>query len=116
MSISDRFEKWINANPDVYRLFKLFANEARNAGRRHYSADAICHRIRWHVNIEMRATDGAEFKINDHYSSRLARKLIAEHPEFTSFFELRELKSEPEDDWIDRVYAEVNAKIQEAPA
>lgn len=92
-SIQDRFEHWLEANPHVFELFKQFARQARAAGRRRYSADAILHRIRWHVNVEMAPVDGEEWKCNDHYSSRLARKLIEQDASFANFFELRELRS-----------------------
>ncbi len=36
---------------------------------------------------------GEDFKINDHYLSRYARKLMEEHPELDGLFELRELKA-----------------------
>lgn len=92
-SIQERFDAWLDENPVAYELFKQFAEQARRAGRKRYSADAILHRLRWHVNVELRPVDGEEWRCNDHFSSRLARKLIEDDPSFANFFELRELKS-----------------------
>lgn len=89
--IAERFAEFDAANPEVWELFKRFARQARDAGRGRYSADAILHRIRWHVAIETRSNDG--FKINDHFSAMYARKLIAEDRTFAGFFETRVRKS-----------------------
>jgi len=84
------FDQYHAANPLVYELFRKFALMAKAAGHSHYSARAIYHRMRWHVDIETR---GDEFKLNNNYSSRYARLLIREHPEFDGFFETRKLRS-----------------------
>ncbi len=91
--IDERFKAFIEANQHVYILFQRFAGEVRGRGYRRYSADAILHRIRWHLNVDIRPTFDSEFKINDHYSSRLARLLIERDPTYEGFFELRELRA-----------------------
>lgn len=89
--IQAAFETFHLRNPTVYLMFMRFAYEAKRAGRIRYSADAILHRIRWHTSVE---TTGPVYKINDHYSSRYADMLMAEHPiEFKDFFETRARKS-----------------------
>jgi hypothetical protein len=90
-TIQARFEQFDREHPDVYALFKRFAQELRDGGREHYGARAIMERIRWHMATSSQGT--ADFKINDHYAPRYARKLIAECPEFAEFFELRRLKT-----------------------
>lgn len=91
-SISERFEAFDAAHPDVYQLFHKFAGDLRARGRKRYSADAILHRIRWHMATSSAAT-ADEFKINNDYSAYYARKLAAEHEEFRDFFETRKLKA-----------------------
>lgn len=93
LSIQERFEIWIQANPHVFELFRQFALQARAAGRKRYSADAIAHRLRWHINVEMQPVEGEEWRINDHFTSRLARRLVQVDPSFDGFFTLRDLKS-----------------------
>lgn len=48
------------------------------------------------AGMDERATSsqvGPDFKIDNRFTSRYARKLIAEYPEFADFFELRKLKT-----------------------
>jgi hypothetical protein len=92
LTIEERFDVWLKDNPQIYPLFLQFAREVR-ARRRHYSIDAITQRVRWHVNIETRGDDAADFKINDHFRSRLARKLMMENPELADMFELRRIRT-----------------------
>lgn len=93
LSPEERFVAFDAANPDVFTLFRQFADEAKRAGRTRFSADAIIQRIRWFVNVE---TTGDEFKINDNFSAYYARKLIAEDASFRGFFELRTTRTERE--------------------
>jgi hypothetical protein len=86
-----RFEAWLADNPAVWVLFEKFAFEAVGTGRSHYSADAICHRIRWHCDIETRSNDG--FKLNNNHVAFLARRFMRKHPEHADFFRLRERRS-----------------------
>lgn len=88
-SIDARFEAFIRENPRIVDLFERFALEVIRSGRQRYSADAICHRIRWHVAVETR---GDDFKLNDHFPSRLARLFMQKHPQHAGFFETRELR------------------------
>lgn len=90
-TIQEQFEAFHRAHPDVYELFKRFAQELRAAGRPHYGAKAILERVRWHYATSSASAE--EFKINNNYTSRYARLLIAECPEFADFFETRRLTS-----------------------
>lgn len=92
-TIQERFEQFLAQNPHVFALFRRFAEQARQAGKRRYSADALLHRLRWHIDIELQATEGEEFRLNNNYSSRLSRKLVELDPTFEGFFETRKLKA-----------------------
>jgi len=89
-SIEERFQRFHEENPVIYRLFCRFVDELVHAGRKRFSADAVLHRIRWETAIQ---TTDEKFKINDHYSSRYARLWLDENPGHGSFFELRKLRS-----------------------
>lgn len=91
LSIDERFAMFDAANPAVYAAFRRHAETLLNAGRKHYSSDAILHRVRW--DFALQTTGEGGFKINDHFSSRYARKLAAEDPRFAEFFEFRTLRS-----------------------
>jgi hypothetical protein len=89
LSIQERFETFDLAHPEVYAAFLEIAQQLLASGHRHYSSDAIMHVVRFHRDVN-RARDGV-FKINDHYSSRYARKLMATDSRFSGFFSTRAL-------------------------
>lgn len=86
----DRIElaaRWfVEENPHVWALFVRFTFELIRAGREHYSADAVFHRIRWHTAIE---TNDAEFKVNNNHAACFARWFDATYPEHVGFFRMR---------------------------
>lgn len=84
------FAKFHEANPEIYVLFEQFARQAKAAGFKHYGAKSIVERIRWHCQVE---THNGGFKINNNLTSRYARLLAADHPEFKDFFRNRLLRS-----------------------
>ena len=93
-SIQARCERFHRDNPRVYEMFKRFAFEVIQAGYSHYSADAIFHRIRWHVNIETRSAD--DFKLNDHFTAPYSRMFMEDHPAHEGFFRTRRSQTDKE--------------------
>jgi len=87
MISQERFDQYDRANPGIYELFKRFTFRMIRAGRPHYSARAIIHRIRWHTDLRAQGDDG--FKINNDYSPFYARKFEREFPAHEGFFEKR---------------------------
>ena len=81
---SESFEEFNDEHPEVYEGFKRFALKAMGF-RKHYSADAVLHALRWETMIE----SGEEFKINNNWSSFYARKFMKECPSYEGFFRLR---------------------------
>lgn len=88
--IQEKFEEFHAAHPDVYSLFKRFCGELKSAGRTRYGSKSVIERIRWHYAT---TSEGEEFKINNNFTSRYARMLIDEHPEYQNFFELRVIRT-----------------------
>lgn len=76
---------------DVCVLFEQLALRVIAAGFERYSADALLHRIRWEEQVEKGNRD---FKVNNNFTSALARWFIAKHPDKKGFFETRKLKEE----------------------
>lgn len=68
------------------------ARQLKEAGQEHYGAKGILETIRYHRAI--RGPAGDAWKVNNSYSSRLARKAMSEHADLAGFFETRELRSE----------------------
>jgi hypothetical protein len=90
--IQREFEQFHADNPRIYVLIVKYSREVLRVGRLRYSMDAIFERIRWHMYIETKATD--EFKLNDHYTSRYARLVMAQEKDLKGFFELRTLRAD----------------------
>jgi len=90
-TLDERFAEYHARNPLVFKLFERFARTALQSGRTHYSAKAIMERVRWEISIKSQDDQG--FKINNNYTSRYARLLATEYPEFKGFFHMRELRA-----------------------
>jgi hypothetical protein len=84
----ENFEIHHNENPEIYNMFCKFA-EQMVAVKKHYSAKAIFHRMRWETAINENDSD---FKIDDGWISHYARKFLKDYPEHKSFFKSRTLK------------------------
>lgn len=91
-TIAERFDQFHRKNPEVYRLLKRFALEARAAGRRRLGIEVLWGRLRWYTAVE--TTDPTNFKLNDHYTSRYARLLQEQEPGLAGMFETRRLRSD----------------------
>lgn len=90
-SIQVRFEQFNVEHPEVYAYLLNLCYEVRGRGFQRYGIRSLWERVRWHFQVEKQM--GADFKLNDHFHSRYARKLIEDHPELEGFFELRRLSA-----------------------
>lgn len=91
-SIQERFEAFDEANPAVFRMLVELAEQARSSGAKRIGMKCLWEVLRWHIFIATR--DVTAFKLNNIYTSRYARKLLAERPEFEGVIEVRELRAE----------------------
>ena len=80
----EAFEAHHAKHPEIYTRFAHYASRAKRR-KKYYSAKCIFHRVRWETEID----EGGEFKIDDGWISHYARKLMAEFPEFSEFFQTR---------------------------
>jgi nucleoside-diphosphate-sugar epimerase len=85
-----RFAEFDKTHPEVYGLFKYYAEQLLASGRSKGGARAIIERMRWHHST---SSDG-EFKLNNMFIPRYARKLAEEDKRFETFFDFREMKTE----------------------
>ena len=90
-TIQERFEEFHKAHPEVYAYLLALCIELRGKGFKRYGIRSLWERVRWHFQVEKEL--GADFKLNDHFHSRYARKIVQNHPELDGFFELRELRA-----------------------
>ena len=88
----ERYQAWKRfheENPQVYKLFLKFANEAREAGRERFGARMIWERIRWYTQVE---TTGWKFKLNNNHVPYYARLLMLRDRRFDGFFDTRDAR------------------------
>ena len=90
-TIEQRFAAFDREHPRVWQLFERFALELVRAGRRHYSADAVLHRVRWETDAGSNGAD--DFKINNDFAALYSRKWTRLHPEHAKFFRTRERRA-----------------------
>lgn len=91
--IAEDFARFNELHPDVYQAFKRYALQLRGAGRARGSARDVLGRVRWETQVNPSYRNGGAFKVNNNFAAIMARKLMAERPEFDGFFEVRERKS-----------------------
>lgn len=90
-SIDERFAAFHAAHPEVYTALEWMAMRAFREGRSRIGIGALVETFR--SDVTARSTDVREFKINNSFRSRYARKLVADHPELDAMIERRELRS-----------------------
>lgn len=88
-----KFAAWHTMNPHIWILFVNYTFGVIRAGHTRFSSDAVLHRIRWHMNVDVRTKD--DFKINDHYSAYYARCFRAIYPKHADLFEIRVAEENP---------------------
>lgn len=93
-TLLDRFWEYHRENPEVYKSFCAFADQAIAAGREYLGAKMLFERIRWYTTIEARERFPSGFKLNNNFHAFYARLWLREHPERPEFFELRRQRYE----------------------
>jgi hypothetical protein len=86
-----RFTEFHEQYPQVYLLFKKFAKALIDAGNKKLGSKMIIERIRWEYKTGSKDPEG--FKINNNFTAHYARLFIKDHPQYSEYFETRELKS-----------------------
>lgn len=95
-SIDDRYYAWRQTTDgrSVFREVLTRAIRLRARGWKHYSVKALIEAIRYDADVRLGPpVDGSPFRINDHYSSRLAREAMTADLSLRDFFETRGLRS-----------------------
>lgn len=94
------FDRYDRDNPHIWRLFVKFAFTAINRGYKHYSANGIFERIRWHIDVETNEwrpnpdDPSMTLKLCNNHRAYYARKFHKTYPQHDGFFRTRELRSE----------------------
>jgi hypothetical protein len=85
-----RFREFDEKNPAVYKNIIRLTRDLLARGHKRVGMQMIFEVIRWQ---SMLRTEGDQFKMNNNYASRYARKAMEEFPEFDGVFEIRKLQS-----------------------
>jgi hypothetical protein len=88
-----QFERMIHSPKGrmIAKEFIKYAMMMKRAGATKYGAKGIIERVRWHFRLLHKGTD--PYKINNNWTSRLARFAEDRRPELVGFFEKRKLRS-----------------------
>lgn len=91
-SIDDRFQVFHGENPHVYTELVTLARQIHARGYRRIGIELLFAVLRWR---SMMATTADEygFKLNDHFTSRYARLIMAANPDLAGFFATREIRT-----------------------
>ena len=92
-TLDERFEEWLKTE-NGKAVFHEAAARARALlarGYKHFGIKAICEAIRYE-RAQAVGPDAEGYVVNNNYSSRLARRIMAIYPELKGFFETRDLK------------------------
>ena len=92
-SIQERFEAFHTAHPEVFQELVILARQWKRAGRNKAGIEMFFAVLRWQRGIRGLPDANEEFKLNDHYTSRYARLIMASCPDLDGMFELRGLRS-----------------------
>jgi hypothetical protein len=86
------FERDMRERPFVYTELVKLAKLAQSRGWKHYGIGSLYEVLRWHRHIEYGPDE--DFKLNNNFRSRYARKIMDDNPELRDFFETRKLTSD----------------------
>lgn len=92
--IQEKFEEFDRTNPWVYReLVKLLREAKEKKGYPRWSVDGAYHVLRWERTGQETFDPNSIWKLNDHYTSRYARKILDNNPDLEGFIRTRPLRS-----------------------
>jgi hypothetical protein len=91
LTLQERFDEWLATaeGREVYEAVVVRAHRVRASGRSHYSMKALWEAVR----VDRDVMGGSALKLNNDYTSRMARRVMADYPDLDGFFELRETRA-----------------------
>lgn len=92
VTLEERFQSFHDGNGWVYRALEAMTAELVTAGQKRIGMKMLIEVLRWRYFRQTFDTS-SPFRLNNSYTSRYVRLLIANHPEWAGVFETRELRS-----------------------
>lgn len=90
LSIQARFEAFHDANPWVYDRLVKMARQLHDLGRARIGIGMLFEVLRWQWQLQTHDPT-SDFKLNNNYRSRYARRIMANEPDLVGIFETRSL-------------------------
>lgn len=90
-SIEVQFLAFHAMNPWIYTTLVRMTRDLKDRGHQRIGIGMLFEVLRWQAAMSTVTAD--DFKLNNNYRSRYARKIMAEHPDLDGVFELRTLKA-----------------------
>ena len=89
--IDARFHRYHREHPEVLERIVALAREWSAAGHDKCSMELIFARLRWEQGL---AENGGHLSLNDHFTSRYARLVMATCDDLCDFFNIRAIRGE----------------------
>ncbi len=89
-TIGERFLRFHAANPKVYETLVRLARQAKSRGRSKVGMKMLFEVVRWEFFL---STEGDDFKLNNVFTSRYARLVMAQEKDLHNLFDTRELQT-----------------------
>ena len=90
-TLQQRFERFHARNPHVYAALVAIARRMVKAGKSRIGIKQIYEVLRYERLIYTRSDDG--HRLNNNFTSRYARLIIAQEADLSNVFETRELRA-----------------------
>ena len=82
------FDDWLGLNWEIYLAIEQQAIAIAKTGRKHHAVNTIIEYLRHYTFLH---DAEAEFKMNDKYTSSIARLFVMMNPHYRTLFEFREV-------------------------
>lgn len=90
--LRDKFLEFHGRNPAVYDGLLRLAYTGKRAGRTKLGMKQLFEVLRWEWMIEGLPDIHEQYKLNNNYTSRYARLIMASEPDLEGIFDTRKLK------------------------
>jgi hypothetical protein len=90
-TFQERFEEFHRDNPHVYRRLVKLTRDLKGRGHNRIGMRMLWEVLRWQSMMRTLRDEG-DYKLNDHYHARYARRIMEQEPDLDGVFELRRLK------------------------
>lgn len=91
-SIEVQFLAFHGMNPWIYTRLVEMTYELRNRGHQRVGMAMLFEVLRWQA--AMSTVHAGDFKLNNNFRSRYARKIMADHPDLDGIYETRTLTAD----------------------